>query len=181
MKPSPRKPPSRGRRTDGSPKRSVNGTTCWKDLAPNSPLSVRKDARARTEPKSGDNVNGPSREHLLEVTALIERLRRLGAGFEDVAPAKRWWRPAESLLTAWNRQREAYQIVANHAQQLLENTGLKRIETAGKPFDPRLMMAIASDQSVAEKPGVVTEEIECGYLFQGALLKPAQVKVGAGH
>jgi len=57
----------------------------------------------------------------------------------------------------------------------LESEGLKPIEATGEPFDPRI------HEAVMKKPGpdgVVLEEVQKGYTFNGRLLRPSLVVVG---
>ena len=57
----------------------------------------------------------------------------------------------------------------------LESEGLKPIEAAGEPFDPRF------HEAVMKKPGadgMVLEEVQKGYVLNGRLLRPSLVVVG---
>lgn len=60
----------------------------------------------------------------------------------------------------------------------LEKEGLSRIDSDGALFDPALHEAVAHE--AAEEAGadpVVSETMRAGYVWQGALLRPAMVKV----
>jgi len=60
----------------------------------------------------------------------------------------------------------------------LEETGLRRIETLGQPFDPNFHEALV--QGPGEKD-MVTEELEAGYILGKRVIKHAKVKVGNGE
>ncbi len=57
----------------------------------------------------------------------------------------------------------------------LEEAGVEKIETAGKPFDPHEMECI---EVVDGKQNEVVEEVLPGYRLGGKVLRVAQVKVG---
>lgn len=60
----------------------------------------------------------------------------------------------------------------------LEETGLQRMETVGKPFDPNFHEALM--QAPGEKD-IVLEELETGYILGKRVIRHAKVKVGNGE
>jgi molecular chaperone GrpE len=62
--------------------------------------------------------------------------------------------------------------------QLLENAGVKPIETEGQPFDPRFHEAVAH---VDGEDGKVISEVQRGYKLHDRVLRPAMVVVGKGQ
>ncbi len=63
---------------------------------------------------------------------------------------------------------------------LLKSLGVSKIEAKGKKFDPMLHEAIEIVETENEPDGTVIEEVRSGYMINGHLLKPAQVKVARG-
>ena len=60
----------------------------------------------------------------------------------------------------------------------LEKEGLVRVLSDGAPFDPTLHEAVAHDPADDESDvPVVIETMRAGYTWQGALLRPAMVRV----
>lgn len=59
---------------------------------------------------------------------------------------------------------------------ILKSEGVKRIETDGKMFEPKLMECVDVEEG---EEGKVLEEIRPGYLLNDYVLRPAQVKVGS--
>ena len=62
----------------------------------------------------------------------------------------------------------------------LEKEGLARIVSDGAPFDPTVHEAVAhepADDDSDQAGEVVSETMRAGYTWQGALLRPAMVKV----
>lgn len=68
-------------------------------------------------------------------------------------------------------------MIYEQFNEALKNEGLRRIETVGKPFDPNLHDAVATDAESSEPPNTIIEEYQRGYLFQNRVLRPAMVKV----
>jgi molecular chaperone GrpE len=79
------------------------------------------------------------------------------------------------LLAEKHTQDEGVKLSIKHFLDILENEGVKKIETAGKDFDPNLMEAAGTVQGEENK---VIEEVRAGYLLYDSVLRPAQVIVG---
>ena len=61
---------------------------------------------------------------------------------------------------------------------LLDREGVKRIQTAGQPFDPHQHEAVAHvETSDGTAENTVVEEVQVGYTMHGKVLRPAMVKV----
>jgi len=91
---------------------------------------------------------------------------------------------AEKEIPEGERENKVYkgflQIVSQW-QEFLKSEGIEEIETVGKPFNPELHEAVGevdlSTGSGQGESGVVAEEVEKGYIMNGALIRPAKVKV----
>ena len=77
----------------------------------------------------------------------------------------------EAILEGINMIRKQFHI-------LLEQKGVKKIESVGKKFDPTLHEAIETVEVDSDRDGIIIEEIQAGYLLKDRLLRPAVVKVG---
>lgn len=62
---------------------------------------------------------------------------------------------------------------------LLEAEGVKPIEVADKPFDPKIAEAVGTRAQPGKPPNVVLDEARKGYLIGDELLRPAQVIVSS--
>lgn len=82
------------------------------------------------------------------------------------------------ILAEIHTQDEGVKVSIKHFLDILEEVGVKRIETIGKDFDPNLMEAVATTQGVEN---TVVEEVRAGYTLYGSVLRPAQVLVGKGE
>lgn len=60
---------------------------------------------------------------------------------------------------------------------LIERYGVKKIDSLGAYFDPKLHEAVMVVDDDAEEPGVIVEVAEDGYMLHDRLLRPARVFV----
>ena len=72
--------------------------------------------------------------------------------------------------------RTGLDFVAQQMATALEGAGIEAIATVGETFDPKLHEAIEEVESEMES-GKVAEESKRGYMYKGAVLRPAIVKV----
>ncbi len=74
---------------------------------------------------------------------------------------------------------EGVQMTAKQFLSMLQSIGVEPIAVLNQPFDPNLEQAVGMVK-VAEssRDGVVVEEVQTGYCYNGQLLRPAQVRVG---
>ena len=79
------------------------------------------------------------------------------------------------LLAEKHTQDEGVRLSIRHFLDILENEGVKKIQTLGKDFDPNLMEALTTQEGEDNK---VLEEVRSGYMLFEAVLRPAQVIVG---
>ena len=83
--------------------------------------------------------------------------------------------PAESL-------REAIELVDRKLRKELESAGLERVDPEGTPFDPSVHEAVATTPSPdPAQDDHVSVTFQPGYLFKGALIRPARVQVFSGQ
>lgn len=62
--------------------------------------------------------------------------------------------------------------------ETLKKFGVRRIETAGRPFDPALMEAVQmKPPDRPEDAGTVAEELQAGYTLHERVIRPAKVVV----
>lgn len=71
---------------------------------------------------------------------------------------------------------EGISMVYKNLSAVMKSVGLKRIDSVGMPFDPKLHEAVEKIQGSGERDTVI-EEIRSGYTFGGEVLRPSMVKV----
>ncbi|XP_062183784.1 uncharacterized protein LOC133887814 [Phragmites australis] len=74
----------------------------------------------------------------------------------------------------------SYQGIYKQLVETLRYLGVGIVETVGKPFDPSVHEAIAREESMQFKTGIVSHEVRRGFLLKERLLRPATVKVSTG-
>jgi molecular chaperone GrpE len=79
------------------------------------------------------------------------------------------------LLASKHTDDQGIKMTVTQFIQALENEGAKRIKTEGATFDPNTMEAV---EIVEGEDNKVIEEIRPGFELNGAVIRPAQVKVG---
>ncbi len=74
---------------------------------------------------------------------------------------------------------EGLRQIEKQLEEILKAAGLERVKTTGEHFDPKLHEAISYEPS--ELPAeTIIDEIEGGWLLNGAVIKPAKVRVSKG-
>jgi len=68
-------------------------------------------------------------------------------------------------------------MILRRIDRLLADRRIVATKTVGRPFDPRLAAAVATVEDPAAADGIVVEEVRPGFLWQGELLRPAEVIV----
>ncbi|XP_047324073.1 protein GrpE-like [Impatiens glandulifera] len=74
----------------------------------------------------------------------------------------------------------SYQGIYKQFVEIMRSISVAAVPTVGKPFDPSVHEAIAREQSLEFKEGIVMEEVRRGFILGGRLLRPAMVKVSSG-
>ena len=75
---------------------------------------------------------------------------------------------------------EGMKMVQKEFHKILEENGVKKIETAGKEFDPNVHEAVLAVPTDEVPDGTIVEETRAGYMLNDRLLRPAQVTVAKG-
>ncbi|MFZ1641866.1 MAG: nucleotide exchange factor GrpE [Candidatus Contendobacter sp.] len=113
---------------------------------------------------------------------LVELRDRLEAGLR----ALQSYRPTvlSRLFGLGQRERALLQAIAQgqdislrRLEQLLNSQQVVALPALGQPLDPHTMRAAEVEQRNDVGNGIVTEELRTGYLWQGELLRLAEVKV----
>jgi molecular chaperone GrpE len=73
-------------------------------------------------------------------------------------------------------QKEGIVLLFRNFMKVLENHGLKRIESVGKKFDPYYHEAYCMEVCDCEND-LILEEFQSGYMLKTKVIRPAKVKV----
>ena len=97
------------------------------------------------------------------------------------------------ILAEKHTKDQGISLSIKHFLDILENEGVKKIETEGQDFDPRLMECVqtieanpstdsaSSLQAGSGQEGKVIEELKPGYILGEKVLRIAQVVVGRAN
>src|SRR5712672_1795834 len=111
---------------------------------------------------------------------IIDIRDRLAAGLKPAATAlPRWY---ERFLANRQREtaeawREGLRMTLRRIDSLLADRRVIPSETVGRPFDPRIATAVATVADPDAADGIVVEDVRPGFLWQGELLRLAEVVV----
>lgn len=72
---------------------------------------------------------------------------------------------------------KGYEMIYKQIVTLLENQGVKVIETKGKEFDPNYHQAVMTVSDENFKPGMIVEELQKGYMLKDRVIRASLVKV----
>ncbi|MGH7643418.1 MAG: nucleotide exchange factor GrpE [Candidatus Dormibacteria bacterium] len=76
---------------------------------------------------------------------------------------------------------EGLRMTLKQLEDALASQGIRRIQSVGAPFDPRLHDAVLSVPAGDARPGTVVAELAPGYQIYDRVVRPAQVSVAAGE
>ena len=72
---------------------------------------------------------------------------------------------------------EGIRIVQKKMVRILENEGLKKIDTIGNLFDPEEHEAVSTIKTNDYIKGTILEETRKGYTYQNRVIRPSMVKI----
>jgi molecular chaperone GrpE len=72
---------------------------------------------------------------------------------------------------------EGLQAIRRRLLAVLEAQGVAPFSSVGQVFNPELHEAIASVNTDAHEPGIIVDEVQRGYRWGDAVLRPARVRV----
>jgi molecular chaperone GrpE len=115
---------------------------------------------------------------LIDLIEVRDRLAAGVAGPSPTAAASPWYRRMlrgpDTTADAW---REGLRMTLNRFDRVLRERGVVPIDLVGKPFDPRLARAVGTAADAGLENGIVVQEVRSGFLWEGELLRPADVVV----
>lgn len=70
-----------------------------------------------------------------------------------------------------------YELGLDHLDRILGDVNVRPIRCQDRPFDPRRMNAVDTEESSIVPEGTVLDVYRAGYEWNGDVFRPAQVKV----
>jgi hypothetical protein len=131
------------------------------------------DARSRKEVLDG----------LLELRERLLRGVEAAGAREKVRPVfwdrlfRRRWEQVRHALDVVDAMGQGYGLSLKSLDELLARFQVRPIECKGEAFDPRLMSAVDVEETLDAPEGTVVAVYRTGYEWNGAVYRPAQVRV----
>ena len=136
-------------------------------------LGRDQEARSRKEVLDG----------LLELRERLLRGADAAGAREKVAPVwwdrifRRRWERIRHALDVVDAMEQGYRLSLKSLDDLLARFEVREIECQGEVFDPRLMSAVDVEETLDAPEGTVLAVYRTGYEWNGAVYRPAQVRV----
>ena len=149
--------------------------------------------KKQAEIKKNENRGEDLEKNNLELENLENQLKRALADYQNlekrIAEEKSSWIKAANkglllqllpgldslILAEKHTQDEGVKLSIKHFLDILEQEGVRKIETTEKDFDPNFMEAVSTTAGIE---GKVVEDVRNGYTLFNQVLRPAQVVVG---
>jgi hypothetical protein len=135
----------------------------------------------------GRDQEAKSRKEWLDgLLELRERLLRgvEGAGARQRVPPVFWdrifrrrWEQIRHALAVVDAMDQGYRLSLKSLDDLLVRFEVRPIECKGELFDPRSMSAVDVEETLGVPEGTVVAVYRTGYEWNGAVYRPAQVRV----
>ena len=75
--------------------------------------------------------------------------------------------------------RQGMLMIQSQLEDIFKRHGFEEMKTLGKKFDPQFHESVEEIESDKEL-GIIIEEVQRGYLLNGAVIRPARVKIAKG-
>lgn len=107
------------------------------------------------------------------------------SALKEILPISDNYARAKSLYDPLSNEKEQkiieiYDGIFTSFQKVIEDFGLQRVESIGKPFDYKFMEAIMTAPSTEYGPDIVTMEYQVGWKMEEKSIRPAMVVVSTG-
>ena len=142
---------------------------------------------AFSAPTTAPAAEARSRKEVLDgLLELRERLLRgvEAAGAREKVPPIFWdlifrrrWEQIRHALEVVDAMDQGYRLSLKALDDLLARFEVRPIECKGEPFDSRLMSAVDVEETLDAAEGTVLAVYRAGYEWNGAVYRPAQVRV----
>ena len=81
------------------------------------------------------------------------------------------------MINEDSKLKEGVNMIYQMLKGILENYGLKEIESLGAMFDASVHQAVVKDNDKTKESGIITEVMQKGYTLKNKVIRPAMVKV----
>ena len=115
---------------------------------------------------------------LLEMVNLYDRVSAGVDVLNNYQPVNSLFRHSKKQDVHFiERFKQGQQMTLRRFEQLLQSYQVKAVDCVGQKLDPVTMTAVETGQNPKLGNGIVLEELRTGFLYQGQVLRLAEVKV----
>lgn len=115
---------------------------------------------------------------LLEMVSLYDRVSAGVDVLNNYQPVNSLFRHSKKQDVHFiERFKQGQQMTLRRFEQLLQSYQVKAVDCVGQKLDPVTMTAVETGQNPKLGNGIVLEELRTGFLYQGQVLRLAEVKV----
>ncbi|GFO70977.1 molecular chaperone GrpE [Bathymodiolus japonicus methanotrophic gill symbiont] len=115
---------------------------------------------------------------LLEMVDLYDRISAGVTVLKNYQPLSSLFRHSKKHDVRFiERFKQGQQMTLRRFEQLLQNYQVKAVDCVGHKLDPLTMIAVETGENQKLGNGIVLEELRTGFLYQGQVLRLAEVKV----
>lgn len=121
--------------------------------------------KKRTFREKLETINTASREMVVALLPVLDDFDRAKQVAEDDSTTEQF--------------SEGVELVYNKLKSVMQNKGLKPMETNGQPFDPEYHEALTEIPAAGDdQKGIIIDTIEKGYTLNDTIIRHAKVVVG---
>jgi molecular chaperone GrpE len=128
-------------------------------------LADAENARRRAERRAAEARQYAIGDFARDLLAVADNLERALAVADQGGPGV-----GKSVV-------EGVRITEQLLKSVAERYGVKKMESLGQPFDPKLHEAVMVVEDASREPGTIVDVVEEGYMLHDRLLRPARVFV----
>ena len=121
--------------------------------------------RKRTAREKSELAAVIEQAFLKDLLPLLDNLSRASEAAENAANAD-----VETL-------RKGIEMIKQETVAVMGKHGLEPIETQGKPFDPNYHQAVGTVKDDTKEDGLISAELQRGYVARGRVIRPSMVQV----
>jgi molecular chaperone GrpE len=126
-------------------------------------LAEYDNYRKRTEREKDELIKTASENLIMELLPILDNL--------DRATEHR------NKKTTYEEYVKGIALIEDQFRAVLARVGLEPMEVVGKPFDPAIHDAVMQIETDEYESGIVTDEVEKGYMLSGKVIRHPKVIV----
>jgi len=188
--PSEQRPPAEERQQQGRASETPGPAPApAAEAAPSEALTPEKIAELMEKAAERDDFYDKflrAKAEMINYQKRIQRDKENMADFAVIEIARGWIPVLDDLDRALNAAKDdrhakhfikGIKLIEAQLYKVLEDKGIKAMQTAGQVFDPSMHEAVAIDAKSDKPDNTIVDEITRGYVYKDKVVRPAKVRV----